>query len=92
MGGVLVRYRPEGGLKVTVMVVAVSLVVHPLITWNFATAFELDRDALRSVVLTAAMAPGANTYIFANMYGTASRVAASAVLISTSFSVVTVWF
>jgi len=37
------------------------------------------------------MAPGVNTYIFANMYGHARRVAASAVLIATALSVVTVW-
>ena len=37
-------------------------------------------DAFRSVVLTATMAPGVNTYIFANMYGVAKRVAATSVL------------
>ena len=45
----------------------------------------------RSAILTAAMAPGVNAYIFANMYGRARRVAASSVLIATALSVFTVW-
>jgi malonate transporter len=40
-------------------------------------------------VLTAAMAPGVNAYIFAQMYGRAQRVAASAVLISTGLTIFT---
>lgn len=91
LGGVLVRYRPEGDLKTIAMVCAISLVVHPAISWSAATALGLDRDAFRSVVLTATMAPGVNTYIFANMYGAAKRVAASSVLFATLASVVTVW-
>lgn len=91
LGGVLVRYRPEGDLKTIAMVCAISLVLHPLISWTAASALSLDRDAFRSVVLTATMAPGVNTYIFANMYGAARRVAASSVLIATGLSIVTVW-
>ena len=45
-------------------------------------ATALDPGAFQSAVVTAAMAPGVNAYIFANMYGTARRVAASAVLIA----------
>lgn len=91
LGGVLVRYRPEGDLKVIAMVCAISLIVHPSLAWTLGTALQIDRDAFRSVILTAAMAPGINTYIFANMYGSAKRVAASAVLLSTGLSILTVW-
>ena len=49
----------------------------------------LPEDAFRSVVVTAAMAPGANAYLFASMYGRATRVAASAVLLGTALSVLT---
>jgi predicted permease len=35
------------------------------------------------------MAPGVNAYLFANMYGAARRVAASAVLIGTAATVLT---
>ncbi len=37
------------------------------------------------------MAPGVNAYIFANMYGVAKRVAASAVLVATAASLATTW-
>lgn len=92
LGGVLYRYRPEGDLRTIVMVCVISLVVHPTVAWSLATAFGLGPDAVRSIVLTASMAPGVNSYIFADLYGAARRVAASSVLIGTALSVVTVWF
>lgn len=91
LGGVLVQYRPEGDLRTIAYVICASLILHPVVTWTLGSALDLDRDAFRSAVLTAAMAPGINTYIFANMYGVARRVAASAVLIATAVSVGTVW-
>lgn len=92
LGGVLVQYRPEGDLKVIAMVCGISLLIHPSLAWGLGTWLELDRDGFRSVILTAAMAPGINAYIFANMYGAAKRVAASAVLLSTALSILSVWF
>ena len=91
LGGVLYRYRPEGDLRTIFFVVAVSLVLHPVIVWMLARANDLSDAALRSAILTAAMAPGINTYVFANMYGKARRVAASAVLFGTGLSILTVW-
>ena len=46
---------------------------------------------MRSAVVTGAMAPGVNAYIFANIYGHAKRVAASSVLLSTALTIVTAW-
>ncbi len=91
LGGVLVRYKPEGDLKAIALICIVSLLVHPVISWSMASAMAIDRDAFRSVVLTAAMAPGASTYIFANMFGTARRAVASSVLFGTALSVVSLW-
>lgn len=91
LGGVLHRYKPEGDSKTITMVCVISLILHPAITLSLSTLFQLDRDALRSAVLTAAMAPGVNTYIFANLYGSARRVAAASVLVGTAASIVTVW-
>ena len=91
LGGVLYRYRPEGDLRTIFFVVAVSLILHPVIVWGLARWNDLSDAALRSAILTAAMAPGINTYVFANMYGKARRVAASAVLIGTAGSILTVW-
>ncbi|MCV3272729.1 AEC family transporter [Roseobacter sinensis] len=91
LGGVLVQYHPEGDGRTIAMVCAIALLLHPALVWLFGSLQSLPADAFRSAVLTAAMAPGVNTYIFANMYGRAKRVAASSVLIATAGSVITVW-
>ena len=92
LGGVLVQYRPEGDLRTIGFVCAVSLMLHPSLVWMFGRGTGLPQDLFRSGVLNAAMAPGFNAYIFANMYGRARRVAASSVLIATAASSLTVWF
>lgn len=91
LGGVLVQYKPEGDLRAIAMVCVIALLLHPTLTWALSTAFRLPDDLFKSGVLTAAMAPGFNAYIFANMYGRARRVAASSVLIATGISLITVW-
>ncbi|SEM95269.1 hypothetical protein SAMN04488103_102538 [Gemmobacter aquatilis] len=92
LGGVLLRYRPEGDGRAIALVVALSLVLHPLVTWTLGTqVFALTTDQLRSAVLTGAMAPGVNAYLFAHSYGVAKRVAASAVLLATLSSIATIW-
>lgn len=90
LGGVLYRYKPEGDAGVIAMICGISLVVHPAIAWaSGQTLGGLSQDQLRAAVVTAAMAPGVNTYIFADMYGAARRVVASSILISTALTVVT---
>ena len=91
LGGVLVRYRPEGDLRIITMVCAISLGLHPAVVWSLGSVLGLDVAQMRSAVLTAAMAPGMNAYIFASLYGRAMRVAASSVLMATALSVLTVW-
>lgn len=91
LGGVLVRYKIGGDLRIIGLVCVVSLVLHPAVVWTLGQATGLSTPALRSAVMTAAMPPGVNAYIFAAMYGVAMRVAASSVLIATALSVVTAW-
>ncbi|TDL91260.1 AEC family transporter [Meridianimarinicoccus aquatilis] len=91
LGGVLVRYRPEGDMRTIAFVVAISLVVHPAITWCVGSYFALPVEGFRAAVLTGAMAPGVNAYLFADMYGNARRVAASSVLVGTAATVLTAW-
>ncbi|GGE57780.1 AEC family transporter [Actibacterium pelagium] len=91
LGGVLWRYRPEGDLLTIAFACAMSLIVHPLITFGLSNALDLSQAQMRSAVLTAAMAPGVNAYIFADMYGCAKRVAATSVLVGTALTVLTAW-
>jgi malonate transporter len=91
LGGILHRYRPEGDMGAIAMACACSLILHPAITYGLGLAAGLDQAGMRSAVITAAMAPGVNAYLFANIYGAARRVAASAVLMATAGSVLTIW-
>lgn len=93
LGGVLVRYRPDGDLRIVAMVTGLSLVLHPLVTWGLGTGgLGLTVPELRSATVTSAMPPGINAYLFANMYGVGKRVAATSILVSTALAVLTVWF
>lgn len=92
LGGVLYRYRPEGDMRTIAAVCAVTLIFHPTVTYLLGRfGFGLSTDQMRSAVVTAAMAPGVNAYLFANMYGVARRVAASSVLLATAGSILTAW-
>ncbi|MEM1360419.1 MAG: AEC family transporter [Pseudomonadota bacterium] len=91
LGGVLTRYRPEGDLRTVGYILGLSLLMQPAIAFGMIHFFGLDQDALRAAVITAAMAPGVNTYIFADMYGRARRVAASSVLFGTAACALTAW-
>jgi hypothetical protein len=91
LGGILAAYKPEGDLKLVVWIAAVSLLLHPGIVWVLSQGFGLGTGPTRSAVLMASMAPGVNAYVFANMYGTAKRTAATAVLVGTAASILSVW-
>ena len=91
MGGVLYQYRPQGDIGPIIMVCAISLIIHPAVVWFAGQSFNLTDMQLRSAVITAAMAPGINTYVFANIYGKAKRVASTGVLLSTAFSIGSIW-
>lgn len=93
LGGVLLRYRPEGDKALIALVVVVTLVLHPVVTYVLAVfVFRIDTASLRSAVVTAAMPPGVNAYLFAHLYSTGRRVNASAVLVATALSILTAWF
>ncbi|MBZ0122939.1 MAG: AEC family transporter [Roseovarius sp.] len=91
MGGVLASYRAEGDLRSVLYICLISLVLHPAITRGLGVVLALPVEATRSAVLTAAMAPGVNAYIFASIYRRAMRVAATAVLVATALTVLTAW-
>lgn len=91
MGGVLASYKAEGDFRIVLYACLISLVIHPAITRSLGVALSLPVEPTRSAVLTAAMAPGVNAYIFASMYGRAMRVAATTVLVATALTIFTAW-
>ena len=91
LGGVLTRYSLRRSVGEAVMTSALSLVVHPTITFVLAYhVLDLPVIFVKGIVLTAAMAPGINTYIFATLYSRAEGAAASTVLLATAMSVISV--
>lgn len=91
LGAVIYRYKPEGQIGPVVMVMILSLFVHPIVTYSLGSELSLSDAQIRSAVITAAVAPGINGYVFANMYNRAKRVAATTILASTLLSIPTVW-
>lgn len=93
LGGVLYRYRPGGATTAVIWICALSLFVHPAIVLGLSTkVFDLPLALTRSAVITAAMAPGVNSFLFASMFGRAQNIAATAVLVGTAASVVSASF
>lgn len=91
LGGILTRYAIRKGLAEVGMISVLSLLLHPLIAYVLtAHVFDLPIELVRGAVVTAAMAPGINSYVFANMYGRAEGLAASVVLLATAMSVITI--
>ncbi|CAN5795824.1 AEC family transporter [soil metagenome] len=91
LGGILTRYALRASLGEAGMVAVLSLVLHPAITYGLARGvFALPADLVRSAVITAAMAPGVNVYVFASLYSRGQAQAASVVLLATAASVLTV--
>lgn len=93
LGGIMVRYRLHANLGEVAMVCALSLILHPSIAYVLSVyLFDLPLEFIRAAVVTAAMAPGANAFVFANMYGRAKNTAASSILLATALSVFSVTF
>lgn len=91
LGGVLTRYALRASLGEAGMIAFLSLILHPAIAYALsAWVFALPIEFVRAAVVTAAMAPGVNAYVFASLYARGQAQAASSVLLATGFSVLTV--
>lgn len=91
LGGILTRYKMKAELGESSMVGFLTLIVSPALSFLLATmVFDLEPSVVRSLVITAAMAPGVNAYIFSTMYNRATGLAATSVLLLTAASVVSV--
>lgn len=93
LGGALTRYSLRKGIGPAAMIAGLGLMLHPLIAFTLTSgAFGLPDGMVRSATLTASMPPGVNAYVFAAMYARAVGEAASAVLLATALSILTVSF
>ncbi|MEO3428840.1 AEC family transporter [Pelagibius sp. CAU 1746] len=93
LGASLTAFELRGDIKETLAMVAMKLLVHPAVMAVLAFwVFELPPLAATVAVITAATPVGANVFIMARQYDIYLGRAASAVLISTALSVVTLTF
>ncbi len=84
LGGVLYKYKISKNLKISIFLICISLVFHPLIVFALGSySFSIDREILANGVIMAAMAPGLNSYFFANMYNAGKEAIASTIFIGT---------
>lgn len=91
IGASLTRYRISDELPETLMVSALTLLLHPAIAFALTYwVFGLPVEYVRAAVVIAAMPPGMNVYVFALMYDRAVSLSASAILVATALSVITV--
>ncbi len=91
LGAVLVSYKISSGLGEMSMISVSKLLIHPMIVYCLGHyVFQLSDDWLKPIVIIATMPPGVNAYLFANMYGRATNIAASTVLFATAISIMTI--
>ena len=90
LGGVLTQYKEKviNSLPYSIMIAVISLFIQPLLTIYFGrNIFIITEEELRSAIITAAMAPGVNAFIFSNMYQRSIEIAASSVILCTAISI-----
>ncbi len=87
LGASLSLRRVRGNLQPASIMIALKLAIHPLLAWFVVTRlFNLDPVTASVAILFAACPVGANTYVFAEQYGSAVETSAAAVLISTGIA------
>ena len=93
MGLALRRYGVLGDFRMSAMIAALKLMVHPLIVWLLVVFVVPLPPVFASVaVLFAAMPCGINAYLLAERFRVGVAAAAGAVTLSTSLSILTISF
>ena len=91
MGAAMTRYSLRSDVSLSLLVCAMSLLVHPALALLVThCGLGLPVNYVRAAVIMAAMPPGMNGYVFALLYERAVAFSASAILIATTASIVTI--
>ncbi len=90
IGIALTRYAIKSELGESLVVSALALIVHPAITFALTRwVFDLPILYVQAAVVLAAMPPGMNVYIFANLYNRAVGLSASVIVIANLLAIIT---
>jgi predicted permease len=93
MGLALRRYGITGDFRISAVISALKLALHPLIAWLLVTyVVPLPPVFAGVAVLFAAMPCGINAYLLAERYRTGVPAAAGAVSLSTTISILSISF
>jgi predicted permease len=91
MGASLAGYRIQGALGLALVTVGLKTVLQPLVVWVLVDyVFDVASPWSDTAILLAAMPTGVNAYLFAARYRAGEPEAATAILLSTAFSLLTV--
>jgi hypothetical protein len=91
MGASLAGYAIRGALGLALAIVGLKTVLQPLVVWLLVDyVFAIASPWSDTAILLAAMPTGVNAYLFATRYRTGEAEAATAILLSTAASLVTV--
>ncbi len=91
IGAALTRFKLGEDFRLVMLITVLSLLVHPAIAFFLShQVFGLDPVYVMAAVIISAMPPGTNIYIFAVMYNRATNIAASAILVATMLSILTI--
>lgn len=89
-GASLTRFKLGARLEESIVLVALKIVALPIVTWLVAAGlFGLSRDDVAVAVLAAGLPTGNNVFILAQRYRVHEAVTASATILSTAASAVT---
>jgi predicted permease len=90
LGASLSAYKLAGNFKKAWVIVALKLIVQPLFVWLLAfVIFQIDPLWGAVAVMMAAMPVGINAYIFAQRYQACLAPISSAIVISTTATIIT---
>lgn len=90
VGATLSRYAIAENLGAASAMVALKLILHPLLAMLFAVVlFGLTKIEAKTLIIMAAVPGGLNIYLFAVLYDRNKELAASALLLGTIFSILT---
>lgn len=90
IGAALARYQLKSELKESLAISVIVLAIYPLVVFLLTHfLFGLPAKYVQAAVTIAMTPAGLNIYIFAAMYNRAMSTAASVILISTLFSILT---
>ena len=89
LGMGLAEYGIRSGLKISLAICAVKLIVQPLVVWGLAVALGLPTMETQVIVLLASIAIGANVYLMSRQFKTLEGPVASSLVLSTGLAALT---